>query len=245
MQKLLNELVERLKRAAGENLRSVVLYGSATTSQFHEGHSDLNVMAVLGKLDAAALDALSREAGWWQQQGHPGPMVFTEEELRRSADLLAIELLDIKTTGQVLWGEDVLKQISVPMNLHRIQVERELAQALIRLRQHYLAAGGSARSERRLLLASVSTFAVLFRHALLALGEPLARDRREAISRLGALVGFDPAPFGALLDVREGKRKERELDWESTFSRYLEGIERVAREIDRRLGEMTAPAAGH
>ena len=243
MEKLLNELVERLKRASGKNLRSVVLYGSAAASEFHPKHSDLNVLVVLDKLDAVALAALAPVSRWWEGRGQPGPMMFTEDERRRSADRFAIELLDIKTTGRVLWGEELLGGIDVPMQLHRIQVERELAQALVRLRQHYLATGGSSRAERKLLLASVSTFAVLFRHTLLALGEPMARDRRQAIDRVAAVVGFDAGPFHALLDVREGKRKAGELDWPGTFSGYLGAIERVAGEVDRRLAETAKPAA--
>lgn len=235
MEKLLEALVQRLERAAGSNLRSVVLYGSAASSEYHPKASDLNVLAVLTALDAGALDRLAPVARWWQKKGNPGPVVFTEEELRRSADMFAIELLDIKTTGRVLWGEEVLRAIDVPMGLHRIEVERELAQALVRLRQHYLAAGRSRRAQRRLLLASVSTFAVLFRHALLALGEPMAQDRRQAIDRLAARVGFDSAPFHALLDVRERRRQAGEIDWSSTFTSYLAGIELVAREVDRRL----------
>ncbi len=235
MEKQLQEVVERLRQAAGSNLRSVVLYGSAASSEYHPKVSDFNVLAVLGALDAGALDRLAPVARWWQKQGNPGPVVFTEEELRRSADMFAIELLDIKTTGRVLWGEEVLRAIDVPMRLHRIEVERELAQALVRLRQHYLAAGQSRRAERRLLLASVSTFTVLFRHALLALGEPMARDRRQAIDRLATRIGFDPTPFHALLDVRERRRKPGEIDWSSTFTGYLAGIELVAKEVDRQL----------
>jgi hypothetical protein len=112
----------------------------------------------------------------------------------------------------------------------------------VKLRQHYLAAGGSRRAVRQLMLASVSTFAALFRHALLALGEPPARDRSEGIDRLAALVGFDPAPFHALLDVRAGKRRSGEIDWPAVFSAYLSAIERVAQEIDRRLAVTAAPA---
>jgi hypothetical protein len=244
MEKLLNELVQRLQQAAGTNLRSVVLYGSAASSDYHPKHSDLNVMAVLGTLDAGALGRLAPVASWWKMKGHPGPMMFTEQELRRSSDVFAIELLDMKTTGRVLWGEDILPSIDVPMNLHRLQVERELAQALIRLRQHYLAAGGSRRAVRQLLLTSVSTFGVLFRHALLALGEPMARDRRQVIDRLAAVVGFDRGPFHALLDIREERRKPGEIDWDATLKGYLAAIELVVQEVDRRLAETPKPAEG-
>lgn len=242
MDKLLNELIARLKQAAGENLRSVVLYGSASSPDYHPRHSDLNVLAVLARLDSSALDSLAPVARWWQKNGHPGPMVFTEEELKRSADMFAIELLDIKLSGRLLWGEDVFANLQVPMHWHRIQVEREMAESLVKLRQHYLAAGGSRRALRQLLLASVSTFAALFRHALLALGEPLPRERREGIDRLAALAGFDPAPFHALLDLRAGKKQAGEIDWPAVCSAYLAAIERVAREIDRRLAETAASA---
>jgi hypothetical protein len=234
-ERLLNQLVERLRHAAGPNLRSVVLYGSGTTDEFQAKHSDLNVLAVMASLDAASLDRLAPVASWWQKKGHPGPMVFTEAELKRSADMFAIELLDIKTTGRLLWGEAILADLHVPMQLHRIQVEREIASALVRLRQHRLAAGRSERAVRRLMTASVTTFAALFRHALLALGEPPAGNRREAIDRLAALVGFNATPFHALLDLRAGEGSAGKIDWAATFAAYLAAIERVADEMDQRL----------
>ncbi len=46
----LQELVTRLQQACGENLLSVVLYGSAAREDFHEQFSDVNVMVVLQHL---------------------------------------------------------------------------------------------------------------------------------------------------------------------------------------------------
>jgi len=244
MKKLLNELVERLQQAAGSNLRSVVLYGSAASSDFHPKHSDLNVLAIVGSLDAAALDRLAPVARWWQKKDHPGPMMFTREELDRCSDMFAIELLDIKMTGRLLWGEQVLDSLDVPMQLHRIQVERGIAEGLVKLRQHYLSTGGSGRAVRQLMLASVSTFAALFRHALLALGEPLVPDRRQGIDRLAALLGFDPEPFQTLLDCRAGRRQAGAINWGATFAAYLAAIKRAAEEIDRRFAETMNPARG-
>lgn len=241
MEQLLNELVTRLRQAAESNLRSVVLYGSAATSQFHPKHSDLNVLAIFNRLDAEALNRLAPVSQWWQKRGNPGPMFFTEDELKRSSDIFAIELVDIKTGNRLLWGDEVIAGIDVPMQFHRVQVERELAQALIRLRQHYVATGRSLRAVRQLLLSSVSTFAALFRHVLLALGEPLARDKRQAIRRLAAHVGFDSKPLETLLDVREGKRDPGTIDWEANFAAYLSALERVVVEVDRRLAETALP----
>ena len=48
----LQELVTRLQQACGENLMSVVLYGSAAREDFHEEFSDVNVLVVLQHLKA-------------------------------------------------------------------------------------------------------------------------------------------------------------------------------------------------
>src|SRR5260370_307066 len=46
----LKNLVERLHEAAAENLESILLYGSAARGDFHEAHSDLNVLCTLRSL---------------------------------------------------------------------------------------------------------------------------------------------------------------------------------------------------
>ena len=48
----LQELVTRLQQACGDNLVSVVLYGSAAREDFHEEFSDVNVLVVLQQLAA-------------------------------------------------------------------------------------------------------------------------------------------------------------------------------------------------
>lgn len=235
MEKDLNELVEKLRAAAGENLKSVVLYGSAATDEFHPGHSDLNVLCVLERLDIDALAKLNPPATWWEKKGHPAPLMFRLEELRRSADVFAIELLDIKTSRRVLFGEDHFATLEVPMTLHRVQLEHELRTKLIRLRQRYLATAHDRKRLLGLMSASVSTFLVLFRHALIVLGETPPKPKREVLNRLSSLLAFEPEPFLALLDVREGRRKEKEVDVEKTFRSYLDAITRVVEEVDRRL----------
>lgn len=233
MEKDLSELVEKLKQAAGSSLKSVVLYGSAASGEFQPKHSDLNVLCVLERLDGAELGKLNATAAWWVRKGHPAPLVFTLDELRHSADVFSIELLDIKASHRVLYGEDVFGRFDVPMSLHREQVERELRTNLIRLRQAYLAAPRNTGTVERLMSVSVSTFTALFRHALIALGEQPPQSKRAVVDRLAALLGFDASPFHTVLDFREGKRGQADIF--KTFDAYLAAITRVAEEMDRRL----------
>src|SRR5712671_2917419 len=128
----LKNLVERLHDAARENLESITLYGSAARGDFHEAHSDLNVLCILRSLRAAQLARVSGVVKWWTTVQHQtAPLFFSAEELRQSADVFAIEILDMQESHRVLYGTDVVAGINVPMNLHRVQVEHELRTLLL------------------------------------------------------------------------------------------------------------------
>lgn len=234
MDKELGELVEKLTAAGGDNLKSAVLYGSAARGEFHPKHSDLNVLCVLERLDASVLEKLGPAAAWWARRGHPAPLLFTRESLGRAADVFAIELLDIQAGHRVLFGEDVFTTMEVPMDLHRLQVERELRINLIRLRQHFLTEQFSSKAVLKLMTDSVSSFVTLFRHVLLALGEPPPASNRDIVNRLAELLAFDTTSFQAVFDVREGKPSGKYVNVAATFRGYLESITRVTDEVDRR-----------
>jgi len=238
----LTDLVTRLKDAAGSNLLSVVLYGSAATDEFHEGHSDLNILCVMRSLGRSELANLHPPSAWWVKKGHPVPLYFTRTELQNSADVFAIELLDIQAAHRVLHGEDLVAPLHVPMNLHRLQVERELRNNTLRLRQHYLKHPADSRKTLELMTSSISTFAAMFRHALIALGDEALTAKRSAVDRLASVLGFDPSPFHTILEVREGRKRERDVDVQATFEAYLDRISKVTDEVDRRLA--VPPARG-
>jgi hypothetical protein len=231
----LDELVQRLKAAATDNLKALILYGSAATEEFHSKHSDLNVLCVVDQADAAHLEGLHGPVEWWIRRGQRPPLVFTLEELRRSADIFAIELLDMKSRHRILYGENVLAEISVPLHYHSIQVERELRTDWLRLRQAILTAPKKSKVYLELMVSSFSAFAALFRHALIALGEAPAETKREAIDRIAQFSGADPGAFHSILGVREGKVKERDIDIEKTLNQYFAFVEAVTEKFDRQL----------
>jgi predicted nucleotidyltransferase len=228
----LDEFVEKLKAAAGGNLKSVVLYGSAATGEFHAKHSDVNLLCLVGQADAAHLEALHGPVEWWIRRGQRPPLVFTLEELRRSADVFTIELLDMKARHRILHGENLLAQIDVPMHAHALQVGRELRADWLRLRQAILAAPKKPKVYLELMTSSFSTFAALFRHALIALGEAPPETKREAVDRIATFAGADPAGFHTILAVRERKSNGREIDVQNTMNQYFAFVEAVTEKFD-------------
>jgi hypothetical protein len=218
-------------------LKAVILYGSAATEEFHAKHSDLNVLCIVNQADAAHLEALHGPVEWWIGRGQRPPLVFTLEELRRSADIFTIELLDMKSRHRLLYGENVLPGLSVPLQHHAIQVERELRTGWLRLRQAILAAPRKPKVYLEIMTASFSSFAALFRHVLIALGETPAETKREAIERIAKFAGADPAGFQSILGIREGKLRDRDVNIENTMNQYFVFVEAVTDKFDRQLEE--------
>jgi len=129
-----DEFVQKLNLPP-RRIEGCSLYGPPDR-EFHSKHSDLNLLCVLEKVDAARIEALHAPVERWLRQGHRAPLVFTLDELQRSADVFAIELLDMKTHHRMLHGEDV-SQAYCALHYHAIQVERELRTDWLRLRQAF------------------------------------------------------------------------------------------------------------
>lgn len=233
MDKLLDQLVEKLKKAYGDRLVSVVLYGSAATGEHREKFSDFNVLCVLSEVTTRELGASDDVFRWWREQGSPAPQLLSERELATCTDCFAIEFHDIQHHHRILFGKDLLTGLVVDDSFYRAQVEHELRAKLLRLRQKAPGMMADPDLLRRLLLDSVSTFCVLFRHALLLHGKDAPVQKREVIARCGEAFGLNTKPFDTLLDVRQERIKPRDAEPAALMGPYLEGIAQVIDAVDR------------
>ena len=198
-------------------------------------YSDVNLLCVLRETSFAAIEALAPAIEWWGKQKHRAPLLMSAEEMRRSADVFSIEFLDMRRNHRLLWGEDILKTLEIPMRLHRAQLEYELREKTILLRQRLLGTPGNAELKWELLLRSLPAFGTLFRHALIALGDEGAGSKREAAAALAAKLGIDASVFGELLDIREGKKDRKAGRVDDRFARYLKLVEQVTAAVDKML----------
>jgi hypothetical protein len=231
----IREFVEKARTAASTNLQSVILYGSAAGSDYHAEFSDVNLFCVLRDSSYAKMRVLTPVVKWWDKQKQPPPLFMTQAELERSTDVFTIELIDMKQHHRVLWGDDVLKALEIPLDLHRVQVEYELREKLILLRQHILLAGDDESRLHEVLVRSVSSFATLFRHVLIALGENAPASKRESVAKLAARLGLDASPMERVLEVREHKTSVKSLAAGEVAARYLETIEKATAVVDTML----------
>jgi hypothetical protein len=233
----LDQLVTRLRQAYAESLISAVLYGSAVTGERHPKYSDFNILCVLASITPRELGAGEGLFHWWRSQGNPSPLLLTEQEIAASTDCFAIEFLDIQRQHRLLYGKDVISSLSIDRarkgSLHRAEVEHDLRAKLLRLRQKAAGMISDRNLLRRLLADSVSTFCVLFRHALALHGVEVSPKKREIMERAAECFGIDRKPFDQLLDLREERCPPRNVDPWALLGPYLDAIGKTIDAVDR------------
>jgi hypothetical protein len=230
----LTELVSRLKEAAGKNLESVILYGSAARGDFHPGASDLNVLCTLVSIDVNELHRLAPVVHWWTREvKEPAPLFFLTEELASSTDVFAIESLDAKRSHRVLFGKDVVADLEIPMNLHRVEVERDLRELLLKLRQHILHAGRNEMELSGVLKKTASMAKTLLRHTLLTFGEEPPAETKDLFARVAAITGADAAAFEEVYNYRTSGVWQK--DSLHAYDNYMHALEKVIVALDTRI----------
>lgn len=224
-------LAEKLEQVLGAELRSVVLYGSAAAGDHVGKSSDYNVLVVATELGVRQLERLAPLSSSWRKAGNPPPLYFTLERLQKSADVFPIELMDMRESHRVLYGEDVLAAVEIqPENL-RLILERELKSVLIQLREGFLLAEARPKRVRQLLVDSLSTVLVLFRATLRLFQTDVPRLKIEAMRALKSHIGFDDAVFIQIEALKKGRGVDG-ADPLELFQTYLETVESVTDKVD-------------
>src|SRR5918993_4371506 len=161
-QEAFNHLIGDLKATHGDNLASVVLYGSAASGDFVELQSDYNLLIALHRITPEDLRQAQAPMREWQRLGHPLPVYFTFAELRDAADVFPIEFHQMERARVVLFGRDPFEGFSFSDKNLRHQTEYELRSKLIQLRRLYIPSSVSARRLQDLMSESLSSLPSLF-----------------------------------------------------------------------------------
>lgn len=232
MEKLLEQLIVRLKKALDERLKSIVLYGSASGGAINDKWSDLNIFCVVDVVDRPALAAAEPVIRWWREQSHPAPLLMGEAEVRESTDCFPIEFHDMLERRRVLFGTDPIEGLQIDDSFYRAQVEHELRAKLIRLRQKAASAMVDSDLLIRLMAESLSTFLVLGRHALLLAGNEAPFEKRPLVAAMEQAFGVEPSAFYTLLSLRVGALKVRQQEAGPLFDSYVKSIQAIVAAVD-------------
>jgi predicted nucleotidyltransferase len=234
----LTNLVDELRTAHGENLASVVLYGSAAAGDHTGLRSDHNLLIALKRITSEDLRLSLAPMREWQRLGQPMPVYFTVEELNDAADVFPIEFLQMEQARKVLYGRDPFEFIKISRANLRHQTEYELRTKLIQLRRLYIPASTSIEKLSSLMSASLASFAALFRAVLILHRQEPPITKPDTVRATVRLLELDASPFERIFELRANDRLSlTETEANKVFAAYLTQIERVIEVVDRLKSE--------
>lgn len=146
---VLNSFITAAKKAFGDDLLSVVLYGSGAEGRLRPT-SDVNLILLLATFDRAQVDQLREPLRLAQAAIKLRAMFLLQDELKPATRAFAVKFADIARRRLVLYGEDPFASVSVSRDDAIFRLKQTLLNLTLRLRETYI-----ARSLREEQLAAV------------------------------------------------------------------------------------------
>jgi hypothetical protein len=232
-EEIFSEITGDYRKLFGEELLSIILYGSGAGEDYIPGKSDLNFLITLTDRGIDALDGALETVGRWRKRNVAIPLFMTRSFLAGSQDAYPVEFLNMKRHYRVVSGEDVLAPLAFdPLHI-RLQIEREIRGKLLHLRSGFLATEGKAGKIRDLIGASLTAFVSLF-SALLSLKKPeIPHGKRDIIAAAGTAFGFDATVFLKCEEIRRKADHFSSAEVRAVFRDYLREVGQLCELIER------------
>ena len=232
--KLVGRSVDAIKAGCGTRLQAVVLCGDAAGGGYRAGKSRLELAVVVDAVDDDTLHRLTRALPRTWRRRVAAPLLFDPLYIQSSLDVFPLEFLDLADRHELLFGEhDPFAELVFEREHLRLQIEQQLRGKLLHLWEAYLAARGSRRHTRRLLIDTPAAFETIARGILYIVGNgPRPTEPCALIAAVETALSIELPTLERLERVRSGRDKLARADVEATFACYLEEVRALVRGVD-------------
>jgi hypothetical protein len=226
-------IVDDYKDLYGKGLISIIAYGSAAGEDYIPGKSDINLMLILDDAEMEALDKSFDVVKKWRKKGVAVPLFLTQGYVDTSMDVFPIEYLNFQRNHVLLFGKDLLADLSFNKEHVRLQCERELKGKLLLLRKGFIESQGRPKAMEEVIGQSIMAFVAIFEALLYLKDKPLPGAKRDIIKAACETFEMDPGVFLKLLDIKEGKVKISGTEMVALYKDYLSQVKKFSKLIDQ------------
>ncbi len=220
-QAALDRSTGKLKNSLGENLHSLILYGSSVRGGFDPVSSNLNLLIVL-QASTGNAHRVIREA--LKGKIPLEPFVVELGEMDRACRVFALKFLSIKRDYEILHGADPLGDLNIPHDLLVMLTEQELRNLRMRMVRSYITAGPRHRHYHRLLIHQSSRILIVLSDCLRCAQVEIPRNLPDRIPIFGNLFATDVSILHDLLNLKHSPSPLTEnlaLDFHSRLVKLL------------------------
>ncbi len=227
------QITETYKTIFGDSLISIILYGSAAGNDYLPGKSDINFLIILSDNAIDNLESALNEVSRWRRRKVATPLFMTKAYITSSLDSYPIEFLNIKRNYHLVYGEDVLAEMTFDPHDLRLQCEREIKGKLLLLREGFLETDGKKKKIRELIGSSITAFISIFSGLLHLKGIEIPDAKREIITLVAQEFSIDQAPFIKCMDIKTGKKDYSSDETSLIFKAYLAEVRKLWEIVDK------------
>ncbi|MFH1753229.1 MAG: hypothetical protein ABH875_03505 [Candidatus Omnitrophota bacterium] len=225
--------LESLLKIHGDNIRSIVLYGSATGRDFSPKSSDINLMVVFEELDFPQLNRSLKLISGGIQKKIAAPLFLSRIHVETSKDVFPIEFLEIKENNKLLYGQDFFKDMRIADEHIRLFCEQQIKGKLIRLRQAYLEIGLAKKGIEALMKESLYGLMPIFRGLIRLKGQAPPVEKELILAKLAECFVLDSSVFITILKDKKDDEKIAGQDVAAYFEKYIAEIKKLALVVDK------------
>lgn len=212
------------RAALGTDLVSAFAYGSFATGEYIEGHSNVNLLLVTRRLDAETLKKLAPIAAKWKKFSSLKPLFFSVPELKAYSESFPMEFGDIAENRSLIGGEDVFQKIEPGNARLAEELESELKNRLIKLRQRYMLSGGDEATTRGLLAATAGSLFPVLRAFLRLKKRKPPKQRVRLIEEACRNYRFNRRTLLMAHDLRYGRKNADKIDTWELFEKMIQEL---------------------
>lgn len=217
----------------GDDLLTIILYGSGAKGEYQYKKSDINFLIVLTEQGINNLRKCLALIPKWNKRNVSTPLFLTIDYIESALDSFPIEFLGMNMSYEVIYGEDILKDIPIEEDDLRLALERELRGKLLHLREGFLNAASNSRHLKILISQSLAAFTTIFSALLRLKDVHLPQKRRDILLQTAETFGLDQSLFETLLDIRENKKKMNKDELLVLMEKYINAIGKLTQIIDK------------
>ena len=227
----LQEVLGELQQLHRRQLVAVFLYGSVARGDFVPERSDLNLLIVLDSAKQDDLEGMAELLHRWKKL-KIAPIVLTAGEVQLASRVFPLELSDVKESGRLLFGANLLATIQIAPDDVRAQCRREVYSALVRLRQECLMPGDRRHALGEMLTGALTSLLPVFRAVLRLGGSPVPTTDAGVIEAVVSRHRLDRDLFTTLLAHKRGSVRLAFADFQRLLGRLIVEWERVIALVD-------------